>query len=1138
MNSYPTRWLRVASGVAVSIVPLVVLSIVLAQNKGQQPYQPEVRPASGEAERALKGFRLPTGATAEVFAAEPHLANPIAFCLDEKGRLFVAETFRLGHGVTDNRGHLYWLDDDIACRTVEDRVAMYRKWAKGSFANTYERAPDRIRLGLDTTGDGKVDRAVVFSDGYNRAQDGLGSGVLARNGVVYYTNIPDLWMLKEDKATGTASEKSSLGTGFGVHVAFIGHDMHGLRIGPDGRLYWSIGDRGLNVKTREGKHLFYPDTGAIMRCELDGSNMEVFAYGLRNPQELAFDEYGNLFTGDNNCDAGDAARWVYVVEGGDSGWRIGYQYDPIALGRQKRGPWHLEKIWQLPNPAQPAYIVPPVAHIGAGPSGLTSYPGVGLPQRYKDHFFLADFRGQPGGSGIWSFGVRPKGAAFEVFDLHEFVWDTLVTDCDFGPDCKFYWSDWVSGWGLTGKGRVYRLNAIPPDQRELAAQTRKLLSEWFTREHTTDRLLELLDFPHYQVRQEAQFALAAKGAAIVEPLKALINSSKSLTTKLHAVWALGQITRKEKLAAATAALVAATADADSRVRGQAVKMLYDAGGQLNDAAGQVAVKLLADQDEQVRFHAIRLAGRYLQQDPPLGQGTADTRKAVAAALERTVRQASTDPYLRHACVMAYANQRMNPAALLASDSAPARMVGVLALRRLHNSDLVKALDDTDPAVVVEVARAIHDEVIDEAMPALAKLINKSGLPEPLLVRVLNANFRLGRAENAQALAAFAARADAPEKWRVEALEMLETWDTPGRRDRVTGATMDLGQREPGPAADAVRARLGGIFAGSGKVREAATRVSAKFGIKEVGPVLVELVGDAKQDTAVRVEAIMALESLGDPRLNNAIQQAIASDDPLVRNAGRAVLVKRDPVTVIGQLGKVLAEGPTVEKQGAFALLGQAKHPDAEKILTDWTARLIRKSVPQELQLDVLEAARSRAKAAPALKGKLDEYERVRLAKGDELAGWRETLAGGNAERGRNIFLNKSEVACQRCHMIGEVGGIVGPNLAGIGSKQTREYLLESIVFPNKVIAKGYETLVVSLTNGKTVSGIVKTRDAKSVELITPEGKIVSVPTAQIDEEIQGKSSMPEDIVKHLSLREMRDLVEFLASLRDPASEKK
>src|SRR5579875_615121 len=84
----------------------------------EKPYSPRVAAASDEPARAIKRMRLPKGIEAKLWAAEPLLANPVAFCFDEHGRCYVAETFRLNAGVTDNRGHMNWLDDDLASRTV------------------------------------------------------------------------------------------------------------------------------------------------------------------------------------------------------------------------------------------------------------------------------------------------------------------------------------------------------------------------------------------------------------------------------------------------------------------------------------------------------------------------------------------------------------------------------------------------------------------------------------------------------------------------------------------------------------------------------------------------------------------------------------------------------------------------------------------------------------------------------------------------------------------------------------------------------------------------------------------------------------------------------------------------------------
>src|SRR5678816_1576747 len=303
--------------------------------------------------------------------------------------------------------------------------------------------------------------------------------------------------------------------------------MHGLIIGPDGRLYFSIGDRGFNVKTQEGEQIVHPQCGAVLRCELDGSHLEVYATGLRNPQELAFDDYGNLFTGDNNSDSGDQARWVYVVEGGDSGWRMEYQYLP------DRGPFNREKIWHPAHEGQPAYIVPPVANLASGPSALAFYPGTGLPEHYKDRFFLVDFRGTPANSGVRTFRVKPKGAGFEVTDSEETLWRVLATDVEFGPDGGVYLTDWVNGWNGEGKGRIYRYFSPEVSASAEVQEVKKLLGKGFL-QRPAEELARLLAHADRRVRMEAQFALAAQGDFV--SLSKSAAEGPALLARLHGIW--------------------------------------------------------------------------------------------------------------------------------------------------------------------------------------------------------------------------------------------------------------------------------------------------------------------------------------------------------------------------------------------------------------------------------------------------------------------------------------------------------------------------------------------------------------------------------------------------------------------------
>lgn len=1089
---------------------LLALSVCVSETSAVEPYNPPIAAASKEAEQSMSGFKKPDSMTVSLFAAEPMLANPVAFCLDERGRVYVAETFRQQKGVEDNRSHMNWLHDDLALQTVEQRGDMFRKYL-GDKVNNYGKEHDRIRLLVDTDGDGKADQSTVFADGFNDILDGTGAGLLARKGDVFYTCIPKLWKLRDTNNDGVADERKALHHGYGVRVAFRGHDMHGLVMGPDGRVYFSIGDRGYNVKTDDGRHFARPETGAVFRCNLDGSQLEVFAYGLRNPQELAFDDYGNLFTGDNNSDSGDRARWTYIPEAADIGWRMYFQYLP------DRGPWNREKIWHPAHAGQPAYIVPCILNLADGPSGLVAYPGVGLPERYRGHFFLADFRGGPGNSGIRSFGMNPKGASFEVTDQHEFLWKILATDVDFGLDGSVYVSDWVNGWDGLGKGRIYRFtDAAAKDPA--VQQAVELMKTGFT-QRSKEELAKLLAHPDRRIRMEAQFELADRKDA--ESLTAVAKQHENQLARIHALWGLGQIARvKPEVLAAVTNL---SMDADAEVRAQFTRVCGEAA--FKGAATQL-ISLLRDDNLRVRSLAAFAVGK------------ASHQEAIPALLKTLDDNANQDAVVRHAAAVAlFRCASAQELAALKNLSPAARMGVVLALRR-HRAPVIETfLKDSEPTIVLEAARAIHDEPIETALPALANLAtqplaaqNEQDL-DALARRVVNANFRTGGRVEAERLARLAASKSLPEKVRLEVLEELKQWDNPSPLDRVIGDWRPLAKRDATFMPDVLRPGLGGLLSGSDGVRKAAADLAAKYGIKDVEPVLTQIARDAQGSVTARVAALSALATLKSPQLRQLADAMLSDQQAAVRVEARRIAVLLNPKNAVELLTLALESGEPIEQQGAVAELAKLKTGDADDVLAAWLERLTKGDVRPTIQLDLLDAARLRNTST--LKQRVAAYEQTFKAD-DPLSKYRVAMEGGSAERGREIFFTRGSVSCLRCHSVAGSGGAVGPELTKIEAEKNREYLLEAIVAPNAKIAKGFETVIAITDSGRSFAGIVKEDTAEALKLLTAEGTLVTLKKSEIEETAKGQSAMPADLIKHLTLSELRDLVEYLASPKSAA----
>jgi len=1093
--------------------------------------EPRVAPASDEPVGAAAAIGVPEGFTVEPFAAEPLIANPVAFTIDRAtGVVYACEAFRAHKGVGDNVriNDDTWLDADLASRHVDDRFAFMVRLL-GDRAPEWVAETDRVRRIVDSDGDGRADRATVFADGFNRLVDGHAAGIVARRGAVWLACIPSLYHLVDADGDGIAERREPLHTGYGVRVAIQGHDLHGLTLGPDGRLWFSIGDRGYAVDGGDGS-LQNPESGAVFRCETDGSGLEVVHTGLRNPQELAFDDLGNLFTVDNNTDGGDKTRLVGIAPGGDSGWRGPVQYLP------DRGPFNREELWRTAFPGQAAFIVPPLAHIGAGPAGFAADPGT-LPEPWRGRFFLADFRGAAATSSVRSFRIEPAGSAFAAVDEEETFRHVLATDVEIGPDGAVWVSDWVHGWDGLGKGRLWRFVPRPADPAAAAAHSRAvaevrtlLAGDWTAL--PSPRLTELLAHADRRIRLEAQWELARRGDDAA--LRARLAADEPLLAVVHALWGIEQIARRLPAGDArrrtlTDDLLGRLGDPRREVRLVAARCLGDQAPAAGPAIAAL-VPRLDDGDPFVRGAAAIAIGRLAGSAPDSLDRQALVGRIVAAIAAAGARDATPDPHARHPLVMALAGAADGPAlgALLGHPDRAVRLAAVLALRRHGDPAIARALDDADAAIVVEAARAIHDVPIAAATRALAgKLLTgpREGLDgDAFLRRALAAAEREGTEADAERVAALAASAGMPAARRLEVLALLAGWAAPRPRDRVIGSWRPFEPRDAEPARRALAAVIPTLLATDDEaVRTAALDAAATLGIDGVAALLAAAVTDGGRPAAARGAALEALGNVDGAAALELTRGLAAAPAAALRTAAWRVRVRHGATAGLADelasaLGTRAADDERLrEQQAALGILGQLGDAAPTTLLDRLAAALGSGAGDPRLRLETLALVGDRVPTA--LRTAIESA-------GDDL------LDGGDAARGREVFLHRATVECLRCHRVGDGGGEVGPRLDGIGSRRDRAYLLESLREPSARIADGYRTVVLVTADGRTEAGIVRTESAEEIVLVRADGSLTRVPVADIEDRRDGASAMPAELATRLSRRDLRDLVAWLASLRD------
>lgn len=1059
---------------------------------------------------------------------EPMVMDPVALAFDDQGVLYVAETARRSTVDIDIRSHRDWLLEDLANQSVDDLRRSFRRWMaperspeNASWLRDYnndgihdwhdlEGVKERIRRLEDTTKAGHADRSQIFAEGFNEEISGVVAGVMPWGQDVWVTGYPNLSRLRDTDGDGRADTQEIVFRGFGVHAAFDGHDLHGLTIGPEGKIYFTCGDNGFSVTNREGRLLHYPNTGGVLRMDPDGSNLEVFASGLRNPQEVAFDDYGNLFAVDNDGDLRDEReRFVYIAEGSDSGWRLHWQFREPGwadiTGQPNYNPWVDESMWTPHHPGQPAHITPPLTNYSVGPGSFKFNPGTALNEAHRNHFFLIQFPVQK----VTAFQTRPRGAGFEMIGEHTVLSGMMASAVNFSPDGALCVGDWDGLWAPNDTGSIWMLDDPEAAGSELRREVGRLLRDGMGGQPTTD-LVRLLGHADQRIRLRAQFELVRRNAR-EELLTVAIDLKAPQLARVHALWGVA------RLHPAVRPAQLPWEDADFQIRAQAAK----AAGDLRLAdAGVMLVRQLKDPEPRVRFQAALALGK-------IGDAS-----ALPALVELLAVQDNADPFVRHAAVTGLAG--MNDAEALgrltAHPSSAARLGAVVALRRLHSPQVAGFLSDSNTHVRREAVRAIHDDQsIPEALESVAALLDVPDLDgdEAIFRRAISANLRRGGDANAARLMSCALQTKRPQAVRIEALEALADWDRSPAVDRVEGQIRPMGQRQESLGRRLMEDQLEMLLADAEKdLATVLTRIVIRQRIPAKPAIFAAWVAATNQPVDMRMQALEFLAQTDSNLLPFALEIAQKDPAPKLRIAGLTALAHRDPEKFLGTAVQNFDSRPLRERQAILRLAGPLSAPGAAPFLSGQVSSLVNGSLPPELALEVIEAARQNPD--PSLRARMQAFAPETPA-GERTKADHFLLSGGDADAGAVVFRNSVAGQCVRCHDAGGEGVQAGPVLKGIGGRVNREYLLEALLDPSARIADGFGTISVTLRGGEVLDGLKLKETAAEVTLRLSTGEVRSVPAAQIQERSVSTLSAMPPMSGVLTPRELRDVIEFLGT---------
>jgi putative membrane-bound dehydrogenase-like protein len=372
----------------------------LHETKPEIPLRPRVAPPDAFAhaglapEDAARAMTTPPGFSVRLFAGEPDVVQPIAFTIDDRGRLWVAEAYSYPRRVPDDQ------------------------------------AKDRILIFEDADGDGRFDSRKVFIDTLN-----LVSGLEVGFGGVWVGAAPELLFIPDRNRDDVPDGKPIVVLdGWGHHDTH--ETLNSFTWGPDG---WLYGCHGVFTHSRIGP----PGTPDADRTPLNAGvwrfhptmrRFEVFAHGTSNPWGVDFDKHGQAF-----LTACVIPHLYHVIQGGRYERQAGQHFDPYTYDDIKTIADHRHYLGATPHSGNGRSDAAGGGHAHAG---ALIYQGGAWPVPYRGSIFMNNIHGArinrdlliPEGSG---FVGRHASDLIKANDL----WSQIVS-LRSGPDGNVYMIDW------------------------------------------------------------------------------------------------------------------------------------------------------------------------------------------------------------------------------------------------------------------------------------------------------------------------------------------------------------------------------------------------------------------------------------------------------------------------------------------------------------------------------------------------------------------------------------------------------------------------------------------------------------------------------------------------------------------------